>query len=209
MRSNILARPIIGLVMVASLVTNALAFPVVTPDASDQAARDAPQDIQTLQAEIAELQRRLELLAVEVERLRSGEAPAPERTLTEDRRRALGVAPSAASAYRAPAGVTFAGYGEMLFENFDADDQRGAGGSRASQLDFLRHILYMGYRFDDRFLFNAEVEIEHANEISVEFAYLDVLLNDALTIRGGMVLSRSAWSTSSTSQRCFSALAGP
>ena len=67
----------------------------------------------------------------------------------------------------------------------------------------------MGYRFDDRFLFNAEVEIEHANEISVEFAYLDVLLNDALTIRGGMVLSRSAWSTSSTSQRCFSALAGP
>ena len=27
MRSNILARPIIGLVMVASLVTNALAFP--------------------------------------------------------------------------------------------------------------------------------------------------------------------------------------
>ena len=46
----------------------------------------------------------------------------------------------------------------------------------------------MGYRFDDRFLFNAEIEIEHANEISVEFAYVDYLLNDALTIRGGMVL---------------------
>ena len=158
----------------------------VREQAADRA--ESPASADDVQQELDELRRRLDLLAAEVERLRSGEAPASERTFTEERRRALGVAPSAAAAYRSPSGVTFAGYGEMLFENFDADDQRGAGSPRASQLDFLRHIFYMGYRFDDRFLFNAEIEIEHANEISVEFAYVDYLLNDALTIRGGMVL---------------------
>lgn len=136
-------------------------------------------------AELAELRRRIDVLADEIEELRSGEAPAEE--LTDSRRQALGLAPSAASAYRST-GVSFAGYGEMLFENPAGEDQRGTPVAGGSQLDFLRAILYAGYRFNDRFVFNSEIEIEHANEASVEFAYLDYLVNDALTIRGGMVL---------------------
>ena len=58
------------------------------------------------------------------------------------------------------AGVSIAGYGEMLYENYAS--------SKTDQFDFLRAILYAGYRFNDRFLFNSEIEVEHAKEIFVE-----------------------------------------
>jgi hypothetical protein len=141
----------------------------------------------TAQAQIDELQRRIDVLAAEVEKLRSGEAPQVE--LTDERRRALGLAPSAAATYRrATEGVSFAGYGEMLVENFASENEAGRGGAPTTRLDFLRAILYAGYRFNDKFLFNSEIEIEHANEISVEFAYVDYLAHDNLTLRGGMIL---------------------
>jgi len=138
-------------------------------------------------AQIEELQRRIDVLAAEVEKLRSGEAPPIE--LSDARRRALGLAPSAAATYRrATEGVSLAGYGEMLLENFAAENEAGRGGAPTTRLDFLRAILYAGYRFNDRFLFNSEIEIEHANEVSVEFAYVDFLANEHLTLRGGMIL---------------------
>ncbi len=149
---------------------------------------ESPASADDVQQEIDELRRRLDLLAAEVERLRSGEVPADTVELTDDRRRALGLAPSASAIYRTTQGVSIAGYGEMLYENFDRDTQQGQTGSKTSRLDFLRHIVYVGYRFDDRFLFNSEIEIEHADEISVEFAHLDVRVNDSLTVRGGMML---------------------
>ena len=126
-------------------------------------------------------------MAAEVEQLRSGETP--EIPLSEERRRSLGLAPSAAATYsRTTEGVSFAGYGEMLLENFNSENESGAGNAPTTRLDFLRAILYAGYRFNDRFLFNSEIEVEHANEIWVEFAYLDYLVNDNLTVRGGMLL---------------------
>jgi hypothetical protein len=137
--------------------------------------------------QIEELRRRLEILAAEVEQLRSGEPE--EEELTEERRRALGLAPSAAATYRRRGqGVSFAGYGEMLLENFASGNEAGAGGAPTTRLDFLRAILYAGYRFNDKFLFNSEIEVEHGNEIFVEFAYLDYLLHDNLTLRGGLLL---------------------
>jgi hypothetical protein len=138
-------------------------------------------------AQIDELRRRIDVLAAELEQLRSGETP--ELPLTEERRRALGVAPSAAATYRrASQGISFAGYGEMLVENFAAENQADARGAPTTRLDFLRAVLYTGYRFNDRFLFNSEIEVEHTNEIGVEFAYIDYQANENLTFRGGMVL---------------------
>lgn len=137
-------------------------------------------------AEIEELRRRIEVLAAEVEKLRSGEE---EVELTPERRRALGLAPSAAATYQKKQGVSLAGYGELLFENFAGEDQNGGGGPKGSQFDLLRAILYAGYRFNDRFVFNSELEYEHAGkDVSVEFAYLDYLVNDRLTLRGGLLL---------------------
>ena len=138
-------------------------------------------------AQIDELRRRVEVLAAEVEQLRSGETP--EIPLSDERRRSLGLAPSAAATYRrADQGVSFAGYGEMLLENFNSENESGTGTAPATRLDFLRAILYAGYRFNDKFLFNSEIEVEHSNEIWLEFAYLDYLINDHLTVRGGMLL---------------------
>lgn len=152
------------------------------PAAADDSAGQAGT-----QTQIDELERRIEVLAAEIERLRSGEAPQIE--LTDERRRALGLAPSAAATYRrATEGVAFAGYGEMLLENFASENEAGRGGAPTTRLDFLRAILYAGYRFNDKFLFNSEIEVEHANEIFVEFAYVDYLANEHLTLRGGMVL---------------------
>ncbi|HSL22510.1 MAG TPA: hypothetical protein VK886_13330 [Vicinamibacterales bacterium] len=132
-----------------------------------------------------ELRRRLDVLAQEIERLRSGEE---EAELTEAERRTLAVAPSAAAVYRKRQGVSFAGYGEMLYERYDQSIESGARDPRAARLDFLRLILYSGYRFNERFLLNSEIELEHSNEASVEFAYVDFRLNDFATLRGGLVL---------------------
>jgi hypothetical protein len=137
---------------------------------------------------VDELRRRLDILAAEVEKLRSGEPDTME--LSEDRRRALGLAPSAAATYRRKnEGVSLAGYGEMLLENFASADESGGGNAPVSRLDFLRAIVYAGYRFNDKFLFNSELEFEHGGEeVGIEFAYLDYLLTPNLSVRGGMLL---------------------
>ncbi len=158
------------------------------PDAERGPAADTDSAGQAAtQTQIEELQRRIEVLAAEVEKLRSGETPQIE--LTDARRRALGLAPSAAATYRrASEGVSFAGYGEMLLENFASENEAGRGGAPTTRVDFLRAILYAGYRFNDKFLFNSEIEVEHGNEIWLEFAYVDYLANENLTLRGGMLL---------------------
>lgn len=161
---------------------------VTAAPAEEDSAATAPADgaVQD-QSQIEELRRRIDVLAAELEQLRSGETPQIE--LSDARRRALGLAPSAAATYRrATEGVSFAGYGEMLLENFASENESDLGGAPTTRLDFLRAILYAGYRFNDRFLFNSEIELEHSNEISVEFAYVDYLAHDNLTVRGGMIL---------------------
>jgi hypothetical protein len=135
--------------------------------------------------DLAELQRQLDILAEEVERLRSGDE---QVDITEDEARTLGLAPSAAETYSRESGVSIAGYGEMLFENFADENQAGVPTGKTSQFDFLRAILYAGYRFNDKFLFNSEIEVEHADEIFVEFAYVDYLAHENLGVRGGMLL---------------------
>ena len=159
--------------------------PVDTPDAragEATATSEAPEQ----QPDIAELRRRLDLLAEEVERLRSGEVP--RAGLGADEARAIGLAPSAAATYRRGRGVSIAGYGEMLYENFAPQTEAGAPTGMGTQLDFLRAILYAGYRFNDKFLFNSEIEVEHADEVSVEFAYVDYQVHENVGVRGGMLL---------------------
>lgn len=135
-----------------------------------------------------ELKRRLDLLAAEVERLRSGETKAGEK-LTQDQRQALGLGPSAASVYERTTGVSFAGYGEILFERRASANESGTHLGKDARIDLLRAILYTGYRFNDRFLFNSEIEFEHGGEeVSVEFAYLDFRINKHLSVRGGNLL---------------------
>ena len=144
-------------------------------EAGEAAAEQQEADEQEIDVE--ELERRIDLLAQELERLRSGET---ETEVTIDQARALGLAPSAAATYGIESGVSIAGYGEMLYENYASD--------RTTRFDYLRAILYAGYRFNDRFLFNSEIEVEHAKEIFVEFAYVDYLATENVGLRAGMLL---------------------
>jgi hypothetical protein len=134
---------------------------------------------------LQELQRKVDVMAEEVEKLRSGE---PEQEVTQDRATALGLGLSAASVYRKTRGVSIAGYGEMLYENFAGTDQGGTARNQGTTIDFLRAVVYFGYRFNDKFLFNSEIEVEHVNEIFLEFAHIDYAAHPALTMRGGLVL---------------------
>ena len=118
------------------------------------------------------------MLAEEIERLRSGE----DERLDADEARRLGLGPSAAATYAVDRGVSIAGYGEMLLENY-ADSS-----GKTTQFDYLRAILYAGYRFNDKFLFNSEIEVEHAKEIYVEFAYVDYQATQNFGLRGGMLM---------------------
>ena len=145
------------------------------PEAGEAGAETAEQEPEV---DIAELEQRIEILAEEIERLRSGE---DERLDVEEARR-LGLAPSAAATYAIDQGVSIAGYGEMLLENY-ADSS-----GKTTQFDYLRAILYAGYRFNDKFLFNSEIEVEHAKEIFVEFAYIDYQATENFGLRGGMLL---------------------
>lgn len=136
------------------------------------------------------LRHQISVLAAEVEKLRSGE---PAIEVSAEKASSMGLSPWAASVYRKTQGVSIAGYGEMLYQNYDGETQTGVPAAKGSQLDFLRAILYTGYRFNNRFVLNSEIEFEHAStsrggEVSVEFAYLDYLMNKNFTVRGGLVL---------------------
>ena len=98
------------------------------------------------------------------------------------------MAPSAAAVFRANRGLSIAGYGEFLYENYARTKQSGAPGGKGSQFDALRAIIYTGYRFNDNFVFNSEIEIEHAKEAYLEFAYVDYQATENFGIRGGMLL---------------------
>jgi hypothetical protein len=126
-----------------------------------------------------EVERKLDVLSRELETLRLGEV-AVEAGASEH-----GFGPAASKIYRAEQGLSVGGYGEMVYQRFDGD--------KKDELDFLRGIVYFGYKFDDRWLFNSEIEFEHAStgeegEASVEFAYLDYLHRDALGFRAGLLL---------------------
>jgi hypothetical protein len=126
-------------------------------------------------ARIGELERRLDLLAQEIETLKIGEAATSAANESEH-----GLGPAASKIYRAEPGVSIGGYGELLYEDFD-------GGT--SELDLQRAVLYFGYKFNDRFVFNSEIEYEHAGEeIGVEFAYLDYLWRPQANLRAGLLL---------------------
>lgn len=140
--------------------------------------------------ELAELQRQIEALAEEVERLRSGGATAP----AAGEEKHWGLAPAAAKVYGVGAGISLGGYGEMIYQDPAGRREDSAPSGRAAEVDFWRAVVYLGYKFDERFLLNTEIEYEHGTtgggvgEVSVEFAYLDFLWRPEVNLRAGMVL---------------------
>ncbi len=186
---------IIGALIALFTGMSAAAQTSVTPEELDKRVRElekriAAMAVQKDSPELAEVRGQIEVLAREIEALKLQQTkPAAAADTTQ-----YGLGAAASKVYRAEPGLSFGGYGEMLYENFDKRADDGAASGKTDQLDFLRAILYAGYKFSDKVVFNSEIEFEHATtgnsvgEVSVEFAYLDYLVRPEFNVRAGMVL---------------------
>jgi len=134
---------------------------------------------------LSEIERKLDVLTEEIENIKSA-AVVEEPTYEQ----VFGRAPAASKVYLKDRGLSIGGYGEVGIAQFRENN--------SNIVDAQRVILYVGYKFNDRIIFNSEVEFEHgftnenldgqAGEVEVEFATLDFLLNDYFNLRGGLVL---------------------
>jgi hypothetical protein len=93
---------------------------------------------------------------------------------------AYGLGPAASKVYNSKSGLSIGGYGEGRYRNFD---------SGTDEFDFHRGVLYFGNKFNDNWILNTEIEIEHVNEVFLEFAYLDHLHSEGLNMRVGLMLT--------------------
>jgi len=82
----------------------------------------------------------------------------------------------------------FGGYGEM-HANFNLDTDEDI-------FDIHRLVFYLGYDFSDWIRFHSEIELEHAfvsddsgGELGLEQAYIELLLNDAVNVEVGRILT--------------------
>jgi len=133
---------------------------------------------QSTDERLGELERKVRLLTGEVEKRQFGDL------FIEVGESKYGLGPAASKIYYKDQGISIGGYGEMLYQN--REDQ-------SDELDFLRAILYFGYKFTDQWVFNSEIEWEHAatgeeGSVSVEFATLDYLFHEWVNLRVGLML---------------------
>ncbi|MBS1766881.1 MAG: hypothetical protein JST05_05685 [Acidobacteria bacterium] len=155
-------------------------------------AQDAPKDTQTESQRIQDLERKVDILSRQIEAQQTG-STTPVANGGEG---SYGMGSAASKVYSATGGLSIGGYGEFLYQNFDKKFQDGTDAPKNDQFDTLRGVFYVGYKFNDRILFNSEVEFEHSGysdehpegEAIIEFAYLDFLVNKAVNVRAGQLL---------------------
>ncbi|MBM3986988.1 MAG: porin [Planctomycetes bacterium] len=154
--------------------------PLASAQAPQQGELTLEQRIARLEARNGELERQLGVVADELEEQELGSVLQPLGPGVS------GMGPAASKVYQSPGGVSLGGYGEALFTNFQGE---------SDEADALRTVLYVGYKFDDDWLFNSEIEFEHGEagddldgKVAVEFAYLDGRLSSALNVRTGLLL---------------------
>ncbi len=149
-------------------------------------------------AKLDELSRRIDILAGEIENLKLGEAAPAVTTGAQSGEKSVeryGIGPAAAKVYGAKKGVSIGGYGEVLYDNFASRDQSGSPTPGDDVITVLRAVMYLGYKFDQHFVLNTEIEYENAvvasdkgGEAEVEFAYIDYMHSPAFNARSGLVL---------------------
>ncbi len=91
---------------------------------------------------------RIELLEEEVENLKLKRA-------TKEYRSYGGLGPAASSVYFVEEGLTWGGYGEVKYQNYQSSYKKDGG-------NLHRFVLYAGYRFNEWIVLNTEIEYEHA-----------------------------------------------
>lgn len=152
----------------------------------EHAAAPAPPPAAAAAPVAKESERKIDVLAREVEGLKS-KIVLPE---SKELKSYYGLGPAASKVYQVDRGLSIGGYGEFNFQKF-VSDQHGA----RDRFDVARFVLYTGYKFTDRIILNSELEFEHAvvagdkeGEAEVEFLSLDFLAWQQLNFRTGLLL---------------------
>ncbi len=158
------------------------------PENKAAASNTPSSETKVATSNVKNLERKTDILSQEVEKLRTNLA-IPEEAKYKS---AYGLGPAASKVYGAGKGLSIGGYGEG---NYSA--KVGDKGSSKDSADMQRIVLYAGYKFTDKILFNSELEFEHGStgegdekkgEVSVEFASLDFLMASKANVRAGLVL---------------------
>jgi hypothetical protein len=186
---------LIGALIALCFGTSLFAQSTATPEDLEKRVRELEQKIAAMAAqkdspELSEVKAEIEVLSREIESLKLHQTKSAVAADTQQ----YGMGAAASKVYRSEPGISFGGYGEMLYENFDDTADNGNASGKTDQLDLLRVVLYSGYKFNDKVVFNSEIEFEHAKssddvgEVAVEFAYLDFLVRPEFNVRAGLVL---------------------
>ena len=191
--------------IISSLILSSSAFALEKPKSIDdmwkiieaqqhqiealQQTKSLPEEIPTKSpnSEVKTLERKTDVLSQEVEKLRTN-LSIPEEAKYKSM---YGLGPAASKVYQVGKGLSIGGYGEANYRNVVSD--KGATKDRA---DMYRMVLYAGYKFTDKILFNSEIEFEHGvtggsnpGTVAVEFAALDFFIDPMANVRAGMVLT--------------------
>lgn len=165
--------------------------PVPIPAAAEPGAPPAqPAPVQAVEPQrVEEVERRQGILTDEIRKIREF-LVLPE---TQELKGYYGLGPAASKVYGVQRGLSIGGYGEANFKDVVKN-----GNGTSDEFDFVRLVAYLGYKFNDKIVFNSEIEFEHASNsstvsssggsVGVEFATLDYLWHPAINARAGLVL---------------------
>ncbi len=118
----------------------------------------APADDEQMAGDdrVSELERKVELLTDELARTKQDIGVPEEKPLES----VHGLGPGASKIYNLTRGLSIGGYAEGGYTAV-VHDKRKSGDTNGA--DFTRAVLYAGYKFTDRILFNSEIEFEHGS----------------------------------------------
>ena len=158
--------------MLAMATLSAAAAAAADPASSDIGAREQ------------KLERRVEELTQELQELRD-----ELKALKAQNQATAAAHPASAPATNALfENLSLWGYGEVYYTHPTHD-------ASLTEFDLARAVFGIGYKFDDRTLFNSEYEVEHAvssaadvGEFEVEQFYVDRQLSDKIAVRAGLFL---------------------
>jgi hypothetical protein len=129
-----------------------------------------------------ELERKIDILADEIAALKASQSNVGSNET------AFGLGQAASKVYFNPKGLSIGGYGEIVYSRADAENEDGDEKRSIPTTEALRNIVYLGYKYNDNWVLNTEIEIEHVDAVFTEFMYVDYLQSDAFNMRFGLSL---------------------
>src|SRR6185437_13514686 len=150
------------------------------PLAAGAATPTDPQAVEKLEQHIDEVEQQLQSMKQQLEELKKQNA----ELAAQQQQQAAGQPSQGGLAEN----LSLWGYGEVYY-------MHPVRQTSLSEFDLARAVFGIGYRFDDRTVFNSEYEVEHAvasaddkGEFEVEQFYIDRQLAPWASVKGGLFL---------------------